>query len=143
MHPYKYEERLACMRVPAEDVAAMTNPPVARPEMTPPPTAPDQIAMIKIATYSRGPSSFKASSFKAMLDKPICAYIIGGNCLKPAQKGYTLVLSTGPSQEEGLARAYSQVFSICAGCCCKCMYGVLALTVPYTELMSKSVRPVP
>ena len=39
------------MRVPAEDVAAMTNPPVARPEMTPPPTAPDQIAMMKIATY--------------------------------------------------------------------------------------------
>ncbi len=92
------------MRVPAEDVAAMTNPPVARPEMTPPPTAPDQIAMIKIATYSRGPSSFKASSFKAMLDKPICAYIIGGNCLKPAQKGYTLVLSTGPSSGRGTGK---------------------------------------
>ena len=40
------------MRVPADDVAAMTKPPTARPDMTPPPTEPDQIAMMKIATWS-------------------------------------------------------------------------------------------
>ncbi len=38
------------MSVPAADVAAMTNPPVAKPEMTPPPVTPDHTAIMKIAT---------------------------------------------------------------------------------------------
>ena len=58
----------ACMRVPADDVAAMTNPPTARPEMTPPPTDPDQIAMMKIATWGTTLTTQRHISRRGLLD---------------------------------------------------------------------------
>ncbi len=50
------------MRVPADDVAAMTKPPTARPEMTPPPTDPDQMAIMKMATWAPTVASQKPVS---------------------------------------------------------------------------------
>ena len=41
---------LACMSVPADDVAAMTKPATARPAITPPFVVPDQTANTKMAT---------------------------------------------------------------------------------------------
>ena len=62
------------MRVPADDVAAMTNPPTARPEMTPPPKAPDQIAMMKIATWCTYPATQKRNLRQDLLPHTLPGY---------------------------------------------------------------------
>ena len=52
-HPNKVRQRrmpLACMSVPADDVAAMTKPATARPAITPPFVVPDHTANTKMAT---------------------------------------------------------------------------------------------
>ncbi len=136
------EMPLACMSVPADDVAAMTKPATARPAITPPFVVPDQTANTKMATCNTQETLMMHEVRDAILTR--CCHCQDQQRVAPTA---TCCDRKVPDSISGafhmLLIRWTAVHLISCHFDPSTGVGQRLLTVPYTELMSKSVRPVP